>query len=107
MSDKNPLIINWVGGDNKPKNCSSADCGITPRYSNEVSFNTKFSDGYLKIHRFDKTSQITATGGLYYLREIYIAGNSFNYYDGTPTAPDQIKLDVPTRAEVIMIHEPV
>jgi len=105
MSDKNPLIINWESGSENLKSCSSADCGITPRYSNEVSFATKFSNGYLKIHRFDKTNQITSTGGLYYLREIYIAGNSFNYYKGTANAPEQIKDEVPTKAEVIMVHE--
>jgi len=105
MSDKNPLIINWESGNANLKSCNNSDCGITPRYSNEVGFKYETNNGYLKIHTFDKTSQITSTGGLYYLREIYIACNSFNYYNGTPAEPDQIKADVPTKAEVIMVHE--
>lgn len=104
MSSKNPLIINWQSGNANLKSCNNSDCGINPRYSTGVSFKHTVEEGYLKIHGFDKTNQITSTGGLYYLREIYIARNSLNYYKGSVEQPEQLS-DADNKAEVIMMHE--
>ncbi len=102
MSSKNPLIINWEG-QTKPQSCNNSNCGINPRYSTGVGFDSKKKDGYLLLNNFKKTNQITSTGGLYTLKEIRIGLNSFNYYKGGVNNPEQLSDN--TKAEVIMMHE--
>ena len=103
MSSKNPLIIKWEGQKKPPQSCNNSNCGINPRYSTGVGFDSKKKDGYLLLNNFKKTNQITSTGGLYTLKEIRIGLNSFNYYEGGVNNPGQLSDN--TKAEVIMMHE--
>ena len=41
MSSKNPLIIKWEGQKKPPQSCNNSNCGINPRYSTGVGFDSK------------------------------------------------------------------